>query len=173
MRQQLLDIFIHNSKPPTYLEVPVNPELKPFLVTSSRSFVWTERIQNDKVWTVPRELGDNIQAEIVAEVVTKSHAEQWGNLFPMTTDGFNGAVDRLRKSGFVEIDVLINANSNVESYDEENVTLVRTGWVPLGCAVFVPEQREYVGNLIFFEGGKGSICVHNSRYGMAVAVQTE
>ena len=153
MSDLLLDLFTSESNPPVALNIKVNPQLKPFLVSSSKSLAWTERLDNDLTMAASRPLGENIQAEVVAALVERSIEMDWGNLFSHDSEGCNEAITYLRERGFSEIHVLVNPNSDLESIDEEGVELIRASWVPLGCAVFVPEQREYLGNLVVFQNG--------------------
>lgn len=161
-------IFEKTLKPSPMVEFTVNSELGPFLVSSSRSFIWrdTPKREHGKefVLAAVRELSSNPQAEAISAVIERSLEEEWGSVFPFTKEGFEQCLEYLQD---LEADILVNGDDEID-YDEDR--LIRTEWVPPGCAVFLAEDRRQVGDFVIFERTDyGAACLFNTVYGMAFA----
>ena len=164
-------LFTNKLKPSPMVEFTVNPELKPFLITSSRSYLWREDAKREDnhyiVLSAVRPLKDNPQAEAIAAIIERSVSEEWGSVHPFSEEGFEACLDYLEDLGG-EVDILVNAEDEVP-FGEEYLT--RTSWVPKRCAVFVPRDRRLLGDALVFEKTDlGSLCLFNVVLGVAFAI---
>lgn len=153
---------------PQLMEFPVNPELGPFLVSSSRSVTWVAKTSKEGLIRAAVRPRPGIEAEVVAAIATMATTMQWGNVHPLTTKGVAGCVEHLRSYGFTELQMLISSETEV-GHIEHEVPVVKASWMPLNAAVLVPLERSYVGMLGSVGPDKAVLVVHNASRGVAVA----
>lgn len=176
MGSELLNmVFTQIEKVPPFVAFTVNPELGPFLVSSSRSFLWRPSAKKEAdgkyiVLSATRTISDNPQAEILAALVQRSLAEDWGNVFEATPDGFEEALGHMNDFEG-EIDVLVNTNDTID-FDIEEDLLTRTTWVPPKTLIVVPRDRRLLGDLLVFERTDyWAAVVYNAMNGLSIIVE--
>lgn len=149
---------------PLLVEVPVAPEVSPYLVTSSKSVTWVnESYGNGCVRAAVREVGpDVLFREFIEAVAERSVEEGWGNVLPPTLEGLKRAAEHLSYYGFQKVEVL-----------SSDLTLPptqfkRVGWVPSGWGLVVPADRDFVGTTLDFGKGRVASVIHNAARGIAI-----
>tara|TARA_Y100000310_G_scaffold194587_1_gene194567 strand:+ start:731 stop:1240 length:510 start_codon:yes stop_codon:yes gene_type:complete len=154
----------HKDRTPLMVEVPVAPEVSPYLVTSSKSVTWVNRAHgNGCVRAAVREVGPDILfRELVEAVVLRSKEEGWGNVAPPTAEGFKTASDYLSYYGFQQVELL---GSTLKL---AGVKTKETPWVPAGWGVVIPADRDFVGTTLDFGKGRVASVIHNAARGIVV-----
>lgn len=149
-------------------EVPVEPELAPFLVTSTKAVTWVGRAVGGRVRAAIRTAHPNEHyAELVTAIAAKSDEEGWGSVLPFTAEGVAQGEAYLREHGLTALTLLVPEGTPPVSPSEE-VEVVPAKWLPTGTAVLVPTDREYVGTTLDFGNGSIATVVHNALRGVVV-----
>jgi hypothetical protein len=153
---------------PLMTEVPVEGDLAPFLVTSTKSVIWVARATGGRVRSAIRAVNPNVHfAELLGAVATKSAEEGWGSVFLLSAEGVKQGAAYLREQGFTELTLLVG-NDTPDLHPPDNVEVVPTSWVSAGVAALVPTDREYVGVTLDFGNGAISTVLHNASRGVVV-----
>lgn len=169
---------------PLMVDVPVNPELAPFLVSSSKGVLWIEAAHpGDLVKAAVRQIespGEFFQ-EVLQAVSERGAKDQWGNVHPFTGEGVREAIHHLEFYGIEEIEILVprlrgeeNKNGPHErpawlTEESFNVPVRPSSWIPDKCAVVVPVDRDFLGTLAHFTPKQVMSVIHNPSRGMAIA----
>jgi len=173
MNPNLLDIVAlsPNSSPNqlTLEDIQVNPELAPYLISSSKSVTWVPHAsQKNTVRTAVRSR-DGIEAELVAALIGMGSQAEWGNVHPLTTEGVMACLEHV--SSYIEgpLEILCSADTDLEGVEiPEHFQQTQAKWIPVDCLVVVPVDRAYLGTL-WVLGNRVAALVHNVSRGMAVA----
>lgn len=153
---------------PLMAEVLVEPDLAPFLVTSTKAVTWIARAVGGRVRSAIRTVNPNAHfAELVEAVAVKSMEEGWGSVLPLTSEGAKQGVVYLVDHGFTDL-TLLTAGDNPALNPPEQVAVVLAPWLPVGTAVLVPTDREYVGTTLDFGNGFIATVLHNASRGVVV-----
>ena len=153
---------------PLMTEVPVEADLAPFLVTSTKAVTWVARAVGGRVRSAIRSVTPNAHfAELVEAIAAKSIAEGWGSVFPLTSAGVSQGEVYLREHGFAEL-TLLTSEDAPNLGPSEKVEVVPTAWLPASTAVLVPTDREYVGITLDFGSGSIATVLHNASRGVVV-----
>lgn len=153
---------------PLMTEVPVEAELAPFLVTSTKAVTWIGRAVGGRVRSAIRVVNPNAHfAELVEAVAAKSMEEGWGSVFPLSVEGVKQGVAYLGEHGFTDL-TLLTAVDAPDFNPPEQVGVVLASWLPVGTAVLVPTDREYVGLTLDFGNGSVATVLHNASRGVVV-----
>lgn len=159
-------------KSPLFLEVPVSQELGgPFLVTSSRDFLWVnEGANRPVVRTAVRSVGrEELYRGLVERVCKESQEREWGSVHPNTREGLRGAVKHLLEYELTDLVVLYE-----ESFDTEHLDLdipaEPVDWLPEGWAVVVPSERGFLGTMFDLGEGRYAAVLHNASRALGILV---
>ncbi len=153
---------------PLMTEVPVEPELAPFLVTTTKAVTWVARAVGGRVRSAIRTVHPNPHfAELVEAVVAKSTEEGWGSVLPLTSEGAKQGVAYLQEHGLTDL-TLLTADDAPDLHLPEQVEVVLTPWLSAGTAVLVPTDREFVGVTLDFGNGSIATVLHNASRGVVV-----
>lgn len=153
---------------PLMTEVPVEPELAPYLVTSTKAVTWIGRAVQGRVRSAIRVVNPNDHyAELVEAIVTKSVEEGWGSVLPFSEAGVKQGEAYLQEHGLTDLTLLVSDGDTLTS-PTEGVGVVPTKWLPVGTAVLVPTDREYVGVTLDFGNGSVATVIHNASRGVVV-----
>lgn len=155
-------------KNPLMMEFPVNPETSPFLVSAAgkSQLLWIPQSKGSTIRAGVRYGGDHstINSSITREIALVGHQNDWGNVHPFSSKGFEEAVAYLNYYGFDELEVLSGSPTLPFSDD---ISVTRCDWLKVGCAVVVPKDRAFVG--VITPVGKGyAVLVHNPSRGVAI-----
>lgn len=171
---------------PLMMEFPVNPELAPFLVSSSKATLWV-RAYSGKVRAAVRMVDDlpGYFWEIVQAVIKESRAENWGNVQPLSRAGLLDAIEHVKSYGLDDLELLANPETDWGSIDptwavaEGDIPMALMGlplqtapWVETNTVLVVPKDRAFVGFVMLFAGRIVSV-VHNASRGIGVATAWE
>lgn len=154
---------------PEVVEFSVNPELVPFLVSSTRAMLWVDKCSADGMIKCGVRLRKGIEAEALAAIVERGESAQWGNIHPLTTAGIEACVQHLLNYDLTDVEALVSPRMNLEEVSFGTVPIVRAAWVPLDAVVVLPVDRSFVGTLGVFDAERALAVVHNASRGVAVA----
>ncbi len=159
------------SKTPLMVEVQVNRDLAPYLVTSSKSALWIDRPHpNSCVRAAVRagDLEEHCQL-LVQEIALKGDLEGWGNCHPLSAAGVEAAIEHLGYYGLSDVEVLFSSATKTVGVPE-GVPVGEALWVPPGWAVVVPVDRGFVGTTLCFKEDRLATVVHNAARAVAVLI---
>lgn len=163
------DVILSLSKTGLFIELPVNEESAPFLVSKTRGLLWLEAAHRKQIRAavVPGTPSDDLFLQVVREVQSKGIERQWGNSFPNTPEGLTEALAYLRYYEQDELELLTSDLEFEASPSWEAVTVVIAPWVPKGCVVIVPQDRQYLGMVGLFKDAH-TVVLNNPTRGMAI-----
>lgn len=169
---------------PLMLEFPVNPELSPFLVSSSRGLLWVGAHEG-RVRAATRKV-ENLTdyfLEVVQEVAEIGQREKWENVYPLTKAGIQGAIDHLNFYDLKELEILAHPETEWGKIESEwgaqegnkTVPLALLGlplqpapWLPPNTVLVIPRDRQYVGFVLLYQELICSV-IHNASRGIGIA----
>ena len=144
-----------------------DPDAGPFLVTSSRDFIWVDRaFQGGFLRVAVREESPGaVFLGLVEAIASEGVKRHWGNTFSASKEGVLQAIARFHYYELPNPTLLYGEDFNIEF--APSVDRVPAEWLPSGWAVMVPD-REYVGTL--FEVGDKHVGAvsHNPSRGVVV-----
>jgi len=155
---------------PLMVEFRVNPETSPFLVSSTRSFVWVTP-KSDRVRAAIRMTdGDGIEGvfrDMVTTIADTGAAGRWDNVHPYSPTGLAAARAHLAYYDLKETEVLAHPDTDTTPLRVADDAVIRSTWVPAGWAVVLPTDREFVGFLVS-SGDRYLVVAHNTSRAVAV-----
>lgn len=150
------------------VEFRVNPETSPFLVSSTKSFVWVNP-RADRIRSAVRLLDegglDDVFREMVHVIADAGVEGKWGNVHPFTLAGLEAARAHLAYYGLGDTVLVAHPNTDVSIF--ESVEVGHAKWVPEGWVIVLSEDREFVGFLVT-TNDRFLAVVHNSSRAVAV-----
>jgi len=154
----------------TLEELQVNPELAPFLISSTRSVMWVPHASRENTVRAGIRKREGIEAELVAAVIDLGQEAQWGNVHELTTEGVKACVDHVRDYLEGPFEIIVSADTDLEGISlPEDIQRTEAQWIPTECLVVVPVDRANLGTLWVVGHQKVAALVHNASRGMAVA----
>lgn len=160
-------VSLKAKKVPLLLEVPVEAELTPFLVTSSRKVIWIESAKNGSIRAAVRKVSPHDHfMELVEAFLERSVKEEWGSVLPLSLEGVRLGRTHLSDYGMKDLDLL--AHPDTELPPLEGTSSVSCPWLPVGVALLLPVDRSYVGVTFEFGGGNIATVLHNAARGLVV-----
>ena len=158
------------ASPPLLMEFQVNPDLGPFLVSSTRSVQWVSHASKTGMVRAAVRKRQQIEADVVAAVVSMGTEAEWGNIHPLTTEGVASCVAHLRYYELDLLEILVASDTDMEGVDlPEGVGVLEADWLPQNALVVIPVDRSFVGTVGTIGAHKAVAIVHNASRGMAVA----
>ncbi len=179
----LLDVIRVKPKPktsetamvtPLMVEVPVNPELAPYLVSSRSGVLWVEKARpgDNIVRAAVRVEGNPGQmfCEVMFANSLRGIQERWGNVHDFSEQGVKAAVQHLELYEISDIEVLVSSGDLPPWVTalSKDIVVRKTGWVPSGYAVVVPVDKAFLGTLLHIGPGGLAFVVHNPSRALAV-----
>lgn len=168
-------VVMDGSRKPMMMEVPVapDPDLGPFLVTSTRDMVWISKaFPNGMVRTAVRDIPKKLlYRAILGKIVTRSRQEGWGSVQEPSADGVQAVIHHLADYDILDVEVLYGDGFDTGLVPDD-VRALFTDWVPEGWAVIVPVDRAFVGTTFEFGESSYATLIHNASRGVGV-VATE
>jgi len=166
---------VDKGKTPLLVEnIPVDPLCAPYLVTSSTGVAWVEVPHpGDVVRAAVREVTPGaIFTELLMAIIKRSEADNWGSVQPYTKEGLQEAVQYLDFYGLNEIEILIPPMSKSKwpkwLLEKSHLHIRPSSWIPKGCLVVIPHDRDYVGMIGHLDGKRVAALVHNASRGIAI-----
>lgn len=169
---------------PLMVDVSVTPEAAPFLVSSSQSLMWIDQAHpGDIVKAAVRKITSPgaIFREVLETVISRGLKDNWGNVHPYSEEGVREAIRYLEFFDLTDVELLVprtRSEKNEKGPMTRPVWLDRntfdlpvhpTSWVPDGCVVVVPTDREFLGVLAHLSANQIMVILHNPSRGMAIA----
>jgi len=154
---------------PAMMEFEVNPELAPYLVSSTRSVLWVPHASQAQTIRAAVRKRKGLEAELVAAIVSMGEQAEWGNAHPLTSEGLDACIEHLKYYGLEQLEMLIAPETDVSGLLVPDIPLVRASWMPEEAVVVVPADRGFVGTLGVIGQYKAVAVVHNASRGVAVA----
>ena len=166
----LLEVIRFNAplgkKRPLLVEVPVNPELAPYLVTSSTAVLWVDECHpGGLVKAAVRKVAPGaLFREILEAVILRGLQDGWENVHPYTEAGLAAAIQHLEYYDLENFIVLAPPGQAPAWLNpEEQGTPVRpSSWVPEGTCVIIPRDLTFVGMLGHLDAHYVVAVVHNA-----------
>jgi hypothetical protein len=150
------------------VEVKVNPETAPYLVSSTRHLWWAESSKEGIVRVGINSAPLDKQYTWFVEAVAKRGLDDaWGNVHPNNHMGYQLGLEHLRDYGFDDIQVWTSPNS----YSPPNAKEV--AWLPPGYAVMFPVDMDYVGHTLIFGDANYATILHNVARGIVVLLPVD
>jgi hypothetical protein len=154
---------------PQMMEFQVNPELAPFLVSSTRSVVWVEQAgSQDQVRAAVR-ARRGMESELIVAIAEMGARAEWGNVQPLTTAGIKACCNHLKFYGLEQVECLVAPDTNIEAIDFKDLNVIQASWVPFDAVVVVPVDRGFVGTLGTLGQHKALALIHNASRGIGIA----
>ena len=177
---------------PLCVEYHVSEDTAPFLVSSSSSVTWVqETLPGGLVRAAVRDVSlADFSREVLEAVCVMGRQQQWGNVYPLSREGVQMAVEHVDFYEQGPLELLI-PRAHVEGEDEDaedapnrvflmppdlRPLIEATGlpfrpsaWVPEGTVVVVPRDRAFVGVATLVTPRKIAVVVHNASRGIAIA----
>ena len=157
------------SRLPEMMEFQVNPDLAPYLVSSTRSVLWVDHASKSNMIRAAVRKRQGLQKEMIAAVADAGTRSEWGNVHPLTDEGLQACVDHLIYYELESIEVLVNPDTDLEGLDFGERTPIEAPWMPQDAVVFVPADRSFVGMMGTMGQHKALALIHNASRGIAVA----
>lgn len=161
----------HGQVPPQMMEFQVNPELEPFLVSSTRSVVWVEHAGSRGQIRAAVRSRATLEAEIVVAIAERGTRAQWGNVQSLTTAGIQQCREHLSSYGVGPVECLAAPDTDITGVDFKELPVIEAPWVPKGAVVVLPVDRGFVGTLGLVGPSLALAWVHNASRGVGIAHQ--
>jgi len=154
----------------TLEDINVNPELAPFLVSSTRSVAFVPFASHKKTIRAGIRSRPGIESEMVAAVVDAGSEFEWGNVHPLTTEGVQACLEHVSSYISVPLEIICAADTDLEGVEiPEHIQQTTAKWLPKDALVVVPADRTYLGTLWLLGPDRVAAVIHNVSRGMAVA----
>lgn len=166
---------------PLMMEFEVNPETGPFLISSSKSLLWVNRVKDKRVRAAfrPLDLG-GVFLEVVLAVQALGSVSEWGNVQPLSFVGIQAAIAHLLSYDLPSPEILAHPDTKwgdvrISTADVDGVA-VRYAlgcrihdalWLDPRLVVVLPSDKAFVGFVLKKEG-RGVVVVHNASRGIVV-----
>ena len=165
-------VDVETDKIPLMIEVDVDPTIAPYLVSTTKSFLWLEQPLRDNKLRVAirKETLDQLYGEIVQNIYEMGGTSSWGNSFPLTKDGVQKAIAYLEYYDIQEVDILCGMADPLNLgtvFGKHTVTPV--SWLA-DCYIVLPKDRAYFGSMSDFGNGNYAILIHNPSRGIAFSL---
>lgn len=149
------------------VEVPVEAELAPYLVSSTRGVMWIPRSHQGRVRSAVQETPlPELSQRLIEAIRDRGQTDGWGNVQPLDLDGLRKGVAHLAEYGFPELEYLTAPGTLTPS--APGLPATEVAWVPPGHAILLPKDREFVGVTLDFGNGNCATVIHNAARGVVV-----
>ena len=157
---------------PLMMEFQANPDLAPFLVSSTRSVQWVNTTSQTGTLRAAVRERQGIEAEVLSAIVSMGYESGWGNVHELTTEGVAKCLEHLVSYDLAPIEILVAEDTDLKGVElPEGVTVLAAPWMPQDVLAVVPIDRGFVGTLGTIGKHKAVCVVHNASRGIAVAAR--
>lgn len=174
-----------SQKTPLLLEVTVNLETAPYLVTNTKGgLLWLNPRKPFVRAAFTEKTPISLYPQIVDEVVFLAKEAQWGNANPLTEEGLTRSIEHLISYDIPSPEILANPDFDwsrvggppklLDCFDGNTKELkigcpvIPTYWLDTDTLVVVPRDRDYLGLLLQAKDNLNLVLVHNPSRGIAV-----
>tara|TARA_B100000963_G_scaffold317647_1_gene298204 strand:- start:451 stop:918 length:468 start_codon:yes stop_codon:yes gene_type:complete len=154
------------------LELPVDPSISPYLISSTKSLMWRDKAFPNNVVRVAIRKDDveNLYSEVVQAIYETGVDNSWENSYPLSKSGLGKAVSYLKYYGISDVEVLSSEDDLLELGSSFNgVTVSKVSWLNKSYVV-VPKDRSYLGSITDFGDNKYAILIHNPSRGISFSL---
>ena len=168
----LQKIEVKTDRTPLMIELPVEPKIAPYLVSTTKSFLWLHQPLRDNKLRVAirKENLDQLYGEIIQNIYEMGVNSSWGNSHTLSKEGLQKAIDYLRYYGIKEVEILssetdpLSLGGNFGKYP-----ITKVNWIA-DCYIVLPKDRSYFGSMTDFGSDKYAILIHNPSRGIAFSL---
>ena len=169
---------------PLMLELPVNSDTAPYLVSSASGLMWIHSpfgTTKPMVRAAVRKIKtpSDVFLDVSNAIRDMSLEMGWGNINSYSERGLNMAIEHVSSYYADTVDILVNPGHKLSEHDckdrprwlmdrDLNEFLLEAPWVPLNQIVVVPSDRNNFGTMYQFSGNKAAILVHDPSRGFAM-----
>jgi hypothetical protein len=152
-----------NQALPTLVEFAVHPSLAPYLVSTSKGYLWVDRASKaGQVRAQPVSWGDEkASLEAISMILERAQSEDWGAVFPATPEGLEEISPAMRFFHPSEVQVFRGSNT-----PDLLSGIPQVSWVPEGVLIFVPKHRRWLATAYDIQG-QSAYVVDNATAGIA------
>lgn len=172
MNTLLQVVKIETKKPPIMLELPVDPSISPYLISSTKSLIWREKaFPNNMVRVaIRKDSAENLYSEVVQAIYDVGIECGWENSYPLSKLGLGKAISYLKYYGIDKLEIL-SSDTNPLSLgsDFDGVKVRVVDWLN-NCYAVVPIDKSYLGSISDFGGDYYAVLVHNPSRGIAFSI---
>lgn len=165
-------IKIETKKVPLMVELQVDPTIAPYLVSSTKSFIWLKKpLRNNFLRVAVRnETLENLYGEIAQSIYETGKDCKWENSYSLSKMGLRRAIEYLDYYGIKDLEILSCDTDPLgigSSFDKLPVSKV--SWLD-NCYLVVPQDRSYLGSVSDFGDGNYAVLIHNPSRGIAFSL---
>ena len=159
-------------KQPLMLQLPVPDDTAPYLVSSSRSFMWIQQTSKAVVRTAVRQSQPGGFGPLWWQVISACHAEgvqrKWGQTARCTLAGVKKVIGFVKEYNPNEPLTLL-CSPSVSLKLGKHGTCVVAPWLPGKTVVVIPTDRLLIGNLLLLGDAHWAMVVHNASRTIGIA----
>lgn len=168
----LQKIEVDTDRTPLMIELPVDPTIAPYLVSTTKSFLWLEKpLRNNKLRVaIRKESLDQLFGEIVQNIYEMGVDSSWGNSYALSKEGIQKSIEYLQYYGIKEVEIFTSENDPLSLgavFGKYAVTKVN--WLS-DCYVVLPKDRSYFGSMTDFGSDNYAILIHNPSRGISFSL---
>lgn len=167
---QIIDV--KTDRVPLMIELSVDPTIAPYLVTTTKSFLWLlQPLRDNKLRVaIRKESLDQLFGEVVQNIYEMGVENSWENSYSLSKEGLQKAISYLQYYGIKEIDILCGESDplSLGSHFGKH-SVVKVSWLS-DCYVAIPKDRSYFGSLTDFGSDNYAILIHNPSRGIAFSL---
>ena len=156
---------------PLLLQIPIEPDVRPYLVSSTDGWVWVSKSGNPNARVALRPIPQGGLAELareaLAEVIRASVEHHWGSVHPLTLEGIALAVAHPAGYGY-EVIPLVSSDIDLASFRLDPLKVEIADWLPAKTIVVVPIERVESAQAMLTGNSVAAILLDPSRsFGVA------
>ena len=159
----------NNDEKSRLVELTVNPETGPFLVSSFDSLMWVRAGQRQQVRAAIRPLPEGgvpeVFRQVIQEVVDTGVEANWGNVIQLSADGLREAVARIGEYDLGDYKIYVNPDDTFDFLAGQET--VPVPGIPSQYVVVAPADPSLTG-VVFVSQRRFFVLVHNASRAIAV-----
>lgn len=163
-------LISEGQRSPLMMEIPVAEGLDgPFLITSSKDFLWVRRRSAGGTVRIAVRKGPPafLFRDALNLIAEKAREEDWGSLHPPSKAGVLAAIAHLEEYGLTQPVVFYGVGFK-KSFIPKGVPSHSSMWVPARWGVVLPADRSFVGTTFDFEEDRVAMLIHNASRGIGI-----
>lgn len=158
-------------KQPLLLQIPIEPDVRPYLVSSVNGWVWVSKAGSASARVAPRPIPEGGLAELareaLQEVIQASVDHQWGSVHPLSVDGIVKAIAYPSGYGY-DVIPLVSPDIDLAEFHLDPVKVERADWLPPRTVLVLPVDRLDSAHALLLGGHVAAILLDPSRsFGVA------
>ncbi len=152
------------------IQIPIDPEIRPYLVSSVDRWVWVSRtgsVARVAFQPIPNEGLESLARQVLVEIVNQSKVSGWGSVHPLTKEGMVAALAHPTSYGYQTIP-LVSPDLDLEALGLDPLKVEIAEWLPEKTLLALPVDRELSAQALVHEGNVAAIVLDPSRaFGIA------